>query len=70
MRDFYNLSTTRPSGFGIGVISWMNVEQYAYMRGYGEFQCYFLHRVVEALDPIYVEYQNNEHKSRQRLKNP
>lgn len=65
LSDFYNLSTTRPSGFGVGVISWLAVEQYAAAQRYDEFQCYFLHKLVSALDPIYVEHRNNELKSRQ-----
>ena len=63
MEDFYNLSTTRPVAFGIGVISWLSIEQYATAKRYDDFDRYFLHRVIQSLDPIYVSVRNDELKS-------
>lgn len=61
--DFNRLSTTRAGGMGILPISWLNVEQYAHICGYDGFMTYFLHRVVESLDPIYMTHVNEKLKS-------
>lgn len=58
--DFYNLSTTRPMGFGVGVISWLSVQEYAIIRGYDEFVTHFLHNVVRELDPLFVSHHNDK----------
>lgn len=63
---FFDLSTTRVNGMGVGMISYLSVQQYATIRNYDEFGTYFLHRVVRTLDPIYVEYMNNESKRNQK----
>lgn len=63
---FFDLSTTRQNGMGIGVISWLNVRQYAEFQGYDPFAVYFLHKMVRALDPIYVEHLVNESKRNQK----
>lgn len=59
---FFTLSTTRINGMGVGVISWLSTAQYAMLNNLDEFSTYFLHRTVRVLDPIYVEYLNNESK--------
>lgn len=58
--DFHNLSTTRQMGFGVGVISWLSVQEYAIIRGYDEFLTHFLHNVIRELDPIFVSYHNDK----------
>ena len=59
---FFDLSTTRVNGMGVGVISWLSVRQYADYQQFDDFATYFLHRVVKALDPIFIEHMNNESK--------
>lgn len=63
---FFDLSTTRSTGMGIGLISWLNVRQYAMLHELDTMSTYFLHRAVKAMDAIYVEHCNNEHKRNQR----
>lgn len=63
---FFDLCTTRSSGTGIGVISWLSVRQYAEYELLDSFAVHFLHRVVKALDPIYVEHLVNESKANQK----
>lgn len=63
---FFDLSTTRQTGFGISFISWLSVRQYAQYQDFDAFSTYFLHRVVKALDPIYVEHYANESKANQK----
>lgn len=59
---FFDLSSTRNSGFGVSLISWLNVRQYAMLNDLDTMTTYFLHRVIKTLDPIYVEHYNNELK--------
>lgn len=63
---FFDLCTTRVNGMGIGVISWLSVRQYAEYEELDQFAVYFLHKVVKALDPIYVEHMINESKRNQK----
>ena len=66
---YFRLSTTRQTGFGVSVISWLHVEQYAALTELDTMSKYFLHRVVERLDPIFVEHVSNESKRNQNRKN-
>lgn len=63
MDAFYDLCTTRQAAYGVAVISWLAIEQYALAKRYDAFDKYFLHRVVRALDPIYVRTKNDELKT-------
>lgn len=63
---FFDLCTTRVNGMGIGVISWLSVRQYAEYERLDEYAVFFLHKVVKALDPIYVEHLVNESKRNQK----
>ena len=60
---FYELCTTRVNGMGISPISVLSVDQYAYNRQYGDFQIYFLRKVVNLLDPIFMEHKSRELKA-------
>lgn len=63
---FFDLSTTRSTGFGVSLISWLNVRQYAVLHELDTMSTYFLHRAVKAMDSIYVEHWNSEHKRHQK----
>lgn len=70
LADFYRLSTTRAGGMSIMPISWLSVAQYAELQGYDEFSRYFLHRVVDSLDPLFMENVNEQLKQNQTRKKP
>lgn len=63
---FFQLSTTRQVGFGVSLISWLNIQQYAMVCELDTMATYFLHRVVATLDPIYVEHVSRESKKSQK----
>lgn len=66
---FFDLCTTRVNGMGIGPISVLAIDQYAYNRHYNSFQLYFLRRVIRELDPIYMEHMSSESKGNKKRRN-
>lgn len=66
LEAFYDLNTTRVNGMGVNAISWLNVRAYAEYKQFDEYQSYFLHKVVKALDPIFLEYANDPKKHKNR----
>lgn len=66
---FFHLSTTRQTGFGVSMISWLHIQQYAMLSELDTMGTYFLHRVVERLDPIFVEHVSSESKANKNRNN-
>ena len=62
MTAFYRLSSGRNSGWGVGKISWLQVEEYCdRMEVYGS-QRDIMHYHIQNLDQVYLEFQAKKEK--------
>lgn len=65
MRAFYDLTSERPSGFGMGQIPWSKM--YLYARDYCEFEPDLVEafiNILREMDRAYVEHFAAEQKQR------
>ena len=60
---FWELSTSRPSGFGVGPIPWLAVCEYARAYDFDEEQSVWLQQLVRVMDKTYLEHHASKEDS-------